>query len=281
MTCAREVSLEIFMFVYGCLSFLGIQYGGWLIGAISDFLIFALNSLSMFGLSSLRKRSKNVWLAVNSWAFGGRGEHLISVCNELKSLLSRLAPQNDGNNFPTVICEVLTLGLFAVGLLNSSFDSTMGFPGEGPNPSSNWAKDRLSVATWNSRSLTRERFDYCKDLKYEKLALTELWNNAPKYADGTVSWTYGQPQKSPETDELLYPKDPAGGVGILLSQRASNMYLSHGSPCNRITWVRLKGTTVNIFVVAVYMPHRARVKPAQEDTLQSLSQLLRQVPKHD
>ena len=51
------------------------------------------------------------------------------------------------------------------------FDSTLGFPGEG------WSEDHpnLKFATWNTRSLTFERFNYCKNLKYDVLAVTELW----------------------------------------------------------------------------------------------------------
>ena len=51
------------------------------------------------------------------------------------------------------------------------FKSTLGFPGEG------WSEDHpnLKIATWNTRSLTFERFNYCKDLKYDVLAVTELW----------------------------------------------------------------------------------------------------------
>ena len=46
------------------------------------------------------------------------------------------------------------------------FDSTLGYPGEG------WQK--LSIATWNTRSLTYERFQYCDSLQYDILAITEL-----------------------------------------------------------------------------------------------------------
>ena len=50
------------------------------------------------------------------------------------------------------------------------FDSTKGFPGEG------WSAKfpLLKVATWNCRSLTFERVNYCRALAYDVLALTEL-----------------------------------------------------------------------------------------------------------
>ena len=47
------------------------------------------------------------------------------------------------------------------------FDSTLGFPGEG------WGT--LKMATWNTRSLTYERFKYYENLGYDVLAITELW----------------------------------------------------------------------------------------------------------
>ena len=48
---------------------------------------------------------------------------------------------------------------------------------------------------------------------------------------------------------LKFSGDRAAGVGILLSERASTKCLSHGSPCEQITWVRIKGPATNIFVI--------------------------------
>ena len=48
--------------------------------------------------------------------------------------------------------------------------------------------------------------------------------------------------------ELVFPDDPAAGADILLSDMMANKYISHGSPYNRITWVRLKGVVANIYV---------------------------------
>ena len=53
------------------------------------------------------------------------------------------------------------------------FDSTLGYPGEG------WAE--LTVATWNTRSLTYERFQYCNSLNYDILAITELWHHQSRF----------------------------------------------------------------------------------------------------
>ena len=54
-----------------------------------------------------------------------------------------------------------------------------------------------------------------------------------------------------------------------------------GSPCKRICWVRLKGPTTNLFIIAIYVSHKARVKPAQSDTLHTLTELLKTVLKND
>ena len=160
------------------------------------------------------------------------------------------------------------------------FNGTLGFPGEGPG---NWSKKHpnLSIATWNTRSLTFERFNYCKNLGHDILAITELWRNSHKFTDGTVSFTHSAPKISVNTGLPSFPDDVAAGVGILLSERAQKQYIRHGSPCERLTWVRLKGPVTNLFVIAAYIPHRARIKPCQDDTLNSLVELLKQVPKND
>ena len=140
------------------------------------------------------------------------------------------------------------------------------------------------MTTWNSRSLTFSRFKYCQGLNYDVLALTELWSRASefsKHCKNPLSWTYGQAAIDPNTGNEVFPEDPAAGVGILLSPRATEKYMMHGSPCKRICWVRLKGPTTNLFIIAIYVPHKARVKPAQSDTLHTLTELLKTVPKND
>ena len=56
---------------------------------------------------------------------------------------------------------------------DARFDSTKGFPGEGWTP--------FEVATWNTRSLTFERFNYCVSLGIDVLAITELWRKQQKF----------------------------------------------------------------------------------------------------
>ena len=78
---------------------------------------------------------------------------------------------------------------------HDSFDSTKGYPGEGPPGSSKRSKrtkwstkffNGLSITTWNCRTLTFERFKYCEKLNYDILALTELWRKDEKFADDTI-----------------------------------------------------------------------------------------------
>ena len=50
---------------------------------------------------------------------------------------------------------------------------------------------------------------------------------------------------------------------------------------DRVCWVRLKGPTCNIFIVAVYMPHRGRTQPNQDDTIKDLQTVLAKIPHGD
>ena len=103
------------------------------------------------------------------------------------------------------------------------FDSTLGYPGEG------WAK--LSFATWNTRSLTYERFQYCNSLRYDILAITELWRNQAKYQTRSKKFIVSEPKiipEGPKQGEIHYPDDRAAGVGLLLSDRISKKVVVFG-----------------------------------------------------
>ena len=167
--------------------------------------------------------SKNVHIIIHSLAFGGRGEYIIAdrCCKEkTKATRHKSHDKTKGNsNYMLAIVALIMVGMFTAGLVCIFFDSTMGYPGEG-HGNINWREDNMTMATWNSRSMTKVRFDYCKRMSYDVLAITELWNNAAKFANGTVQWTYGQPKENKEGD-LVYPDDRAGGTGILLSDRVT------------------------------------------------------------
>ena len=57
--------------------------------------------------------------------------------------------------------------------------------------------------------------------------------------------------------------------------------MSFGSEGNRVCWVRLRGPSCNLFVVAVYLPHRGRVHPSQDDTLSDVQNVISKIPARD
>ena len=116
------------------------------------------------------------------------------------------------------------------------------------------------------------------------LAITELWRNQSKYQTRSKSLIVSE-QKILTTGrrkgQPRYPDDKAAGVPILLSQTTTRKIKIFGSEDERVCWVRLKGPTCNIFVIAVYLPHRGRVSPCQADTMRDLEAVLAKVPKRD
>ena len=141
------------------------------------------------------------------------------------------------------------------------------------------------MAAWNTRSLTFERFEFCKKLNYDVLALTELWRTQENFQTTTKHFTVSEPikVKAPGSNKLInrFPNDKAAGVGILLSNTAEKKVESFGSEGERVCWVRLRGPACHLFIIAVYLPHRGRVSPCQEDTLQDLHKVLNKVPSRD
>ena len=122
------------------------------------------------------------------------------------------------------------------------------------------------------------------NLNYDVLALTELWKGQHKYQTKSTRFTTSTPiiiQKGPRKGKERFPNDRAAGVGILLSRRAQSKLMSFDSEGNRVCWVRLEGPICNMFIIAVYMPHRGRVSPSQDDTLRDLQRVLKKVPKGD
>ena len=172
---------------------------------------------------------KNRPFILHSLAFGGRGIFSTGKINNGSSLNLNL---NSCLCLLLITTLVLTLGVLLVTHQTTPiFDANLGYPGEGPLPKSAWSSNEpaLSMALWNSRSLTYERFYYCKSLQYDVLVLTELWRSAHKFVDGTIRWTHSKARLD-EDGKPIYPKDSPAGVGILLSERAQSKYLGHGSP---------------------------------------------------
>ena len=131
------------------------------------------------------------------------------------------------------------------------------------------------MVTWNghTHSLTYERFYYCQSLGLDVLALTKPWRNVPKFVDGTVHWTYSIAKKNDITGLPVFDKDKADDVGILLSAKPQRKYLL------TICWVRLKGPTVNLFIVAVYICSPCKsMAGTTYNTMAELRKLLKGVP---
>ena len=116
----------------------------------------------------------------------------------------------------------------------------------------------MTMATWNTRSMTNERFAYCNQLGYDVLAVTELWRSQDKFTKRSNEFTVSKIIRD-KHGNYKNTNDPAAGVGILLSQRAQARVMAAGSDNERICWVRLRGPVSNIFIIAVYLPHSQRV----------------------
>ena len=156
------------------------------------------------------------------------------------------------------------------------YDTTKGYPGEG------WSKDHpdFRIATWNTRSLTFERFEYCKSLRYDVLAITELWRKQQQFQTRDKSFIIAE-ARTGEDGEKRFPKDKAAGVGILLSKAATQKVLTFGSEGERVCYVRLEGPVCNLFIVATYMSHRVRVSPGQDDTINDIHAALKHAMTKD
>ena len=135
----------------------------------------------------------------------------------------------------------------------------------------------LRIVCWNCWSYSNERHAYCKSLKYDILALTELRNKQNNPNFNSKFWI---PSAQAETKQGKCT-DPAAGVAILLSKRLSRHIERSGHVGTRIAWVRLCGPVCPIFFIVVYVPHKYRATPKASDTLYELNELLKTVPKND
>ena len=155
-----------------------------------------------------------------------------------------------------------------------------------PSPGEGWSNEfpNLTMGTWNTRRLTFERIQYCQGLNIDILVITELWRNQAKFVKRDKSFITSSPKiitKGPDKGKIRFPNDRAAGVGILLSPAIRRKVKSFGSEGERVCWVRIAGPTCCLFVVAVYLPHRARTCPCQDDTLQDLEKVLSSVSSND
>ena len=133
-----------------------------------------------------------------------------------------------------------------------------------------WRNLRLSFGTWNACGMSAERLRYVQeDIGLDITVLTEL-HGAHRTFDSPCFVGGGEPETG----------DPAGGVALVLSQRASALVKETGYVGSRIVWARLGGLLVDVIVVGVYIPHKFRKRePFQESTLRQLRFVLSALPK--
>ena len=137
-----------------------------------------------------------------------------------------------------------------------------------------WNKrfNQLKMACWNPWGLSNERMNYCKEMQFDILGLTELHNGQNKSIWRSKRWITCEDS---EVDAQGKSSDPAAGVGILLSKNFASKILSKGSVGSRIVWVRLDGPVCPLFVVCTYIPHKyKKTSPTAEDTITQLENLL-------
>ena len=68
--------------------------------------------------------------------------------------------------------------------------------------------------------MTIERFDYCKRMGYDVLPVTELWRTQEKFTSRSYEFTTSA-TVTDKNGNLANDRDPAAGVGILLSPERS------------------------------------------------------------
>ena len=144
-----------------------------------------------------KKKGKRIFLQFSNTAFGGRGTGP-AVFKRSKAKLQGGLHSNWRH---------------AHAKNEMKFNKTLGLHGE------DWWKS-FSVVTWNPSILTKDRFEYCKTLGYDVLALTELWQNQSRFQTRSKRFIVSEPnlhKHGPNEGKPRYPNDPAAGVGILLS----------------------------------------------------------------
>ena len=109
-----------------------------------------------------------------------------------------------------------------------------------------WSKKwhNLRFACWNCWSYSNERHAYCKSLRYDVLALTELHN---KQNNSNFLSDFWVPSAQAAVDAQGKSTDPAAGVAILLSKRMRGHIKNSGYVGSRIAWVRINGPVCPIF----------------------------------
>ena len=131
-------------------------------------------------------------------------------------------------------------------------------------------RDQLSISTWNCGGLSftvRENLrDFC-----DILVLTETHDSGSLKSN--KHFIKGEPAP---------PHDPYAGVSFLLSDRVARCVTHSGSCGSRITFIRVRSSPCNLFVIGVYVPHQhQKERPFYSDTLKQLKSVLAKAKPHD
>ena len=129
----------------------------------------------------------------------------------------------------------------------------------------------IKLATWNVGGLSFTNREFCKELNYDILSLTETHDN------GTLTG-----RKDCIPSEPAPKNDSYSGVSLVLSDRLAKCVMHNGNSGSRIVYARIRAEPCNLFVVGVYMPHSHRKQaPFFSDTLQQLKDVLNNVSDND
>ena len=129
----------------------------------------------------------------------------------------------------------------------------------------------LNIATWNCGGLSYTTREFCAELGYDILALTETHNQ------GTL----------PSNNQFIVSEpapvnDSYAGTALLLSNRVAKCVIHKGHHGSRICYVRIRSQPCNLFVISIYVPHKFRkCAPFANDTLTQLEQILAKVKSTD
>ena len=131
---------------------------------VYSFLMWMINFLLNYHMTAQSvvdnsKSCRNTLLDGYSWAYRGKvlkskGNRALKSSQHIDQTRSICIDHNS-----ILLALILVVGAFVCGLgYGTVFDSTCGYPGEGPV--SDWSNKHpnLSMTTWNTRSLTFERF---------------------------------------------------------------------------------------------------------------------------
>ena len=130
---------------------------------------------------------------------------------------------------------------------------------------------KLKIATWNCGGLSYTLRDLCAELGYDILVLTETHDK------GTLrsSRNFITAEPAPDSDRF-------SGVAILFSDQAAKCVIHSGSIGSRIVYAKIRSAPCDLFVIGVYIPHKARkASPFAADTLRCVDSLLQKVNTND